>query len=88
MKISLNELAVIDRYLDDQMDPDERQLFESRLLSDTDLRKNVDLQKQARHIVVLHGRSKLRTSLEVLHRSYFTDAAHFVFRERVLSYFR
>jgi hypothetical protein len=88
MKTSLSELVEIDRFIDDEMETGERFLFESRQQLDTELRVSVTVQKQVRRLVTLQGKSKLRESLDELHRVYFTDTAHLIFREKILSYFR
>lgn len=88
MKTSLNELIEIDRYIDNQMSVTQRSLFESRRETDGELNTTVVVQQQVRRLVTLHGRSKLRRSLEQIHYQYFNEPTHMVFREKIFSFFK
>ena len=88
MRISLNNIRDIERYIDGTMEPNDALLFEEKLRSDSLLKLNVLLQEKVLAIVRMYHRKKLKMELEELHQRIFNDPGKVMFRERVMGIFR
>lgn len=87
MKTSLNELQDIETYLLNEMKPDERLLFEARMLLQDELRKNTAWQKQAYQFIQRYSRKKLKAEIEAVHQQLFKKPEHQSFREYIAALF-
>jgi hypothetical protein len=88
MRISLNNIREIERYIEGTMDRNEAVLFEEKMRSDSLLRLNVSLQEKVLAIVRMYHRKKLKMELEEVHERIFNDPGKVIFRERVMAIFR
>ncbi|HEY5917969.1 MAG TPA: hypothetical protein VIU13_11230 [Chryseolinea sp.] len=88
MRISLNNIRDIERYIDGTMERNDALLFEEKLRSDSLLKLNVLLQEKVLAIVRMYHRKKLKMELEELHQRIFNDPGKVMFRERVMGIFR
>ena len=88
MRISLNNIREIERYVEGTMDRNEAVLFEEKMRSDSLLRLNVSLQEKVLAIIRMYHRKKLKMELEEIHQRIFNDPGKVTFRERVLEIFR
>jgi hypothetical protein len=88
MRISLNNIREIERYIEGTMDRNDAVLFEEKMRSDSLLRLNVNLQEKVLAIIRMYHRRRLKIELEELHQRIFNDPAKVTFRERVMGIFR
>jgi hypothetical protein len=87
MRISLNKIRDIERYIDGAMERNDALLFEEKLRSDSLLRLNVLLQEKVLAIVRMYHRRKLKMELEEIHQRIFNDPGKVNFRERLMRIF-
>jgi hypothetical protein len=73
MRPALERLQRIERYLNGKMNPVERLWLESQLLWDTDLRKEVAIQKRLFTGLRQEGRQQLKKELKGIHRQLYKD---------------
>jgi len=88
MRISLNNIREIERYIEGTMDRYDAVLFEEKMRNDSLLRLNVSLQEKVLAIVRMYHRKKLKMELEEVHERIFNDPEKVTFRERVMGIFR
>ncbi len=70
MRISLNNIREIERYIEGTMERNEAVLFEEKMRSDSLLRLNVILQEKVLAIIRMYHRRKLKIELEEVHNEY------------------
>ena len=87
MKTSISETIQIEKYLMEQLHPEEKTLFEARLKLDGNLRTNTVFQKVLRRLLRLYHRRKLKQEVAHIHDHLFHDPARIHFRESVLKHF-
>jgi hypothetical protein len=88
MRISLNNIREIERYIEGTMDRNDAVLFEERMRSDSLLRLNVSLQEKVLAIIRMYHRKRLKMELEEVHERIFNDPGKVTFKERVMEIFR
>lgn len=87
MRISLNEIKIIEGHLLNKLMPAESLLFNARLANDPVLRFNVFLQRQIHIVIRLYQRKKIRAEIESAHDRLFEDPIHAAFQQTVRHYF-
>lgn len=75
MRSELNELALIDSYLFHQLDQQQTQLVETRVLTNEAFAENVDTQRTAHRLIRLYGRNAQRKRLEDIYRLLLNEPA-------------
>jgi hypothetical protein len=88
MRTSLNNIKLAEDYLNKQLTTGDKLLFEARMLLDHDMLTNVKAQRSAVELVKQYSREQLRTEIEAVHQTLFTNKQHRTFAQRVLSIFR
>ena len=87
MKTLWTRIAEIDKYLLEEMTPEESVFFEAKILIDKNLAEDVEVQKQIHGIVRLHHATRLRAELQQIHQNLFSDTRT-SFARSVLKYFK
>lgn len=87
MKISLNDLRLIEDYLLTGLDQEENCLLEAKLILQPELKEELYWQGKTYQIVRDYGRNQLKTEIEKIHQTLFTAPEHQNFRQRILSLF-
>jgi hypothetical protein len=87
MRISLNNIREIERYIEGTMERNDAVLFEEKMRRDSLLRLNVSLQEKMLVIIRMYHRKKLKMELEELHQRIFNDPGKVTFRESVTRIF-
>ena len=72
----MNETALIDRYLLGQLSPEDRVLFEARLLIDDALAEKTVAQERLHTIVVQSARRQLKREIAAAEQHVFKHPAH------------
>ena len=87
MRTSLHEIKQAEDYLLNEIDPQDKLLFEARLILSPQLREDVLWQQQTYTLVKQYGRKKLKAELEALHQQLFTQKQHQSFAQKIKSFF-
>lgn len=88
MRISLNNTQLIERYLDNMLNPDDRLLFEARLILSPALRMDLYFQKKVYFLVKMYHRKKVKEKMEILHQQIFSDPSDAVYRQNIYQLFK
>jgi hypothetical protein len=88
MRISLNNIRDIERYVEGTMEQSEVVLFEERMRHDSLIKLNVILHEKVMVLIRMYHRRKLKMELEEVHNRLFNDPEKVMFRERVIGIFR
>ncbi len=84
MRTSLIEIMEIEKYLDNELVPQDRLLFEARLEIDAGLKQNVSLQRKIYALLKAHREYQLRELMQHHYESFLMDSRN---RNRLLSIF-
>jgi hypothetical protein len=76
----MNETALIDQYLLGQLSPEDRVLFEAKLLIDDSLAEKTATQQHLHNIVVQSARRQLRREIAAAEQHVFEHAGHGAFQ--------
>lgn len=88
MRTSLNDIAHAEKYLHNRLSPEERLLFEARLLTSPLLRWNVSVQQKVYTFVKLYHRKKIKQQAKNVHDKLFHDARHADWKEEIIQLFK
>lgn len=88
MRTSLNEIKLIADYLDGNLNPDDRLVFEARLLLEPELLLNVSLQKQIYLGLEEYHRQRMKAALSDWHDEFMASPGKINFRNRILNLFK
>ena len=80
---SWNDLVLIEKYLTERMSPADRMAFETRLVTDPELRLNVDAQGKVYELLRIYNREKMGRRLDAIHARIFSDPAKRIFADSV-----
>lgn len=80
MKTSLNDVKIIDQYLQDQQSPGDRLITEARLITDAQFREQVSHQRLVLRIIRYFGRKNFKSRLQSVHHRLMMEED---FRKRV-----
>lgn len=86
MKI-LHEIKEIENYLQGNLNPSSKLVFEARLSLDPVLTLRVNWQRRLYSIIRLSGRRKIKSEAERIHRRLFSDPAKQGFRQQIFQLF-
>jgi len=87
MRISLNNIRTIEKYLLGAMDQETCFLFEAEIQSDPTLKFNVYVQQKVMSLLRIYHRKKLKAELEVVHQRLFGDPDKHVFKQSIAQLF-
>jgi len=88
MKISLSEIAETEKYLLHEMRPGQRLVFQAKLLTNGDLRRDTFFHNMAHRMIRLYQRKKIKAEIEAAYERLFTDPEKASFREEILKLFK
>ncbi len=88
MTTSSNNNRTIEKYLQGEMSPSEKFLFEAQLLINPGLRMEVRAQKKAYTLVRMYHRKKLKEELESVHQQIFSDPEKTIYQQHVYQLFK
>jgi hypothetical protein len=83
MRTSLNDIKLIERYLDNTLAGADRLLFEARMLVSKELRQNVALQKKIYSLVEYHHGVLLKDKFNQLYQQLCNDFSRSSIKEEV-----
>ena len=87
MKTSSHKAPQIEKYLLQQMNSEERLLFEAQMVLHPDLAENTQWQQHTYHLVQQYGRQQLRAELGEVHQTLFTHSKYRRFRQKIFRLF-
>ncbi len=87
MRTSLNEIRMIEAYLDNQLRVPDRLLFEARILTNPSLRLNVWLQKKVLQLLRIYHRNKIREAAGEYDEQFFYNPKNAEYRKRIMNLF-
>lgn len=88
MRTSLNEIKLIADYLDGNLNPDDRLVFEARLLLEPELSLNVSLQKQIYLGLEEYHHQRIKAALSNWHDEIMANPGKINLRNRILNLFK
>jgi hypothetical protein len=88
MRTSLNEIKEIESYLLDLLEPGERLVFETRMVLNKKLRRDVALQQKTYAVIQYHFRSTLKNEFEHHHAKLFNDPSRVSLKSKILNLFK
>jgi len=87
MRTSLIEIQKIERYLQHTASAEDMLLMEARLLTNPDLRDDVEAQRKAYRLIHRYGRQQVKQAIAAADRQLFSQKKHLGFRQRILNIF-
>jgi hypothetical protein len=87
MRTSLNRIKEIENFIDGKISGGEALIFQAKLLLNSELRQEIQLQRQTISVIKLHGRKKLMEEIETIHRDLFNQNSNHFLKTRIRSLF-
>ncbi|MEL1242682.1 hypothetical protein AAEO56_00295 [Flavobacterium sp. DGU11] len=87
MKTSWNDMQAIEGYALSSGNPEDRVLFQARLLLEPQLKASVHWQQETYALAREYGRLKLKTEIEEVANEVFTAKKHESFRQKIRNIF-
>ena len=75
MRTSLNEIQQAEKFLQQEMNPGDKLVFEARMLTNPVLKMNLFFQQKVYTIVRRYHLKKLKEEAEIAHQRLFNDPA-------------
>lgn len=88
MTTSQNNTGLIEKYLNGRLSPADRFLFESRLIIDPVLKRDLFFQEKTLRLIKMYHREKLKEELENLHQQMFNNPDKINFRQSIYQLFK
>ena len=88
MMTSRNNTIAIEKYLNGRLSPVDRFIFESRLIIDPVLKKDLYFQKKTHQLIKQYHREKLKEEINALHQSIFNNPGKINFRQNIYQLFK
>ncbi len=88
MNTSQNNTRLIEKYLNGRLSPADRFLFESRLVIDPVLKRDLYFQKKTLQLIKTYHRERLKEELETLHQQIFNNPDKINFRLSINQLFK
>ncbi|MBA4056968.1 MAG: hypothetical protein C0490_19795 [Marivirga sp.] len=88
MRTSLNNIRLIEKFLNGQMAPEESMSFHMRLIEDPLLKINLRIQEKIYALIRLYHRKKLKEEIQSVEHKMFSDPLKAGFRESIQYYFK
>ncbi len=83
----MNETCLIEKYLDNTLDPKERLLIEAQCLVDQELKNKIFWQKQTYDLIHWFGRKQLKKDISAAEKQIFSQKHYQSFRKIIQSIF-
>jgi|GEM_PF-3348241 hypothetical protein len=80
----MSDIVTTEKFLLNEMRPEDRLLFEARLLVEDELKANTVIHRLIHRIVLLYHRKKMKAELDQLHARLLNDPSDSRLRESVL----
>lgn len=87
MRTSLNNILETEQYLAGQLSPEDRLLYDARLIVDGELNEQTRWQQHTYEVIHAYGRMQFRNKLEKMHERFMTEPQHNSFRNKILKIF-
>lgn len=87
MRTSLNKLKIIEKYLQQELNPADKLLLDAQLLLDKDLQDNFYWQQKSYQLIRFYGREKLRKKLLTVEQELFVNPVHQNFMDKIKAFF-
>jgi hypothetical protein len=87
MKTLFRNILQTEKYLQQELTPEDSLVYQARLIVDADLRKDTFFHRMVHKLVRLYHRKKLKAQVETIHENLFNDPAKVHFRERIMKLF-
>lgn len=88
MTTSQKNTRLIEKYLNGRLSPADRFLFESRLIIDPVLKRDLFFQEKTLRLIKMYHREKLKEELETLHQQMFNNPDKINFRQSIYQLFK
>ena len=88
MKTSFPDIIRTEKYLRNELDPQETLLFEARLLVSEEWRANTYFHKMVHRLVQIYNRRRLKSEVEAVYERLFQTPANASFRDQMTSLFK
>lgn len=88
MMTSLNNLIVIERYLQGELPQADRLVFEAQMLVQPALRTDFRFQRKVHELIRMYHRKKLKEELETVYQRLFNDPQKRNFRKKIGQIFK
>lgn len=88
MMTSPNNVQMIERYLQGQLSPVDRLVFEAHMLAQPALQTEVHFQRKVFDLIRMYHRKKLKEELETVHQRLFNDPRKRSFRQKIEQIFK
>lgn len=83
----MNDIRQTEAYLDETQAPDEKLVFEARLITQPLLRLNMFFQQKIYRVVRVYHRRQQKEKMESVHRELFSDPAKKEFQQNIRQLF-
>lgn len=87
MRTSLNNIKAIDDYLLGSMAPGDALLFEAKILLNSDLREDVQVQQSTYALIRQYGRQSIKAEIMAVQQTLTTAPQHYGFMQRIKNLF-
>lgn len=88
MRTSLNDIAHTEKYLKNQLPPEDKLLFEARLLTNPLLRWNVTAQQKVYTLLKLYHRRKTKEQAQSVQQRLLKESQHAAWKEQITQLFK
>jgi hypothetical protein len=88
MRISLNEIELIDGYIFNNNPTEDALLFDAMVIINPSLSNQITWQKKTHALIGQYSRKKIKAEIESVHQQLFNEPAHKNFRQKILSFFK
>ena len=88
MRTSLNNIKAIDDYLLGSMTPGDALLFEANVLLNSDLKDDIQHQKNTYSIIIQYSRRQIKDELMAVQKTLATAPQHRGFMRRIANLFK
>ena len=84
----MNETQQLERYLQNQLPPEDKLVLDARCLLDAEFRNNMFWQQKAYVLINQMGRKKLKAEIEAVQDRLFSENRFMVFRNKIKNIFK
>lgn len=87
MKTSYSNLVQTEKFLRNELPPEESLVLQAKAVVDSGVRKNIFFHRMVHRLVLLYGRKKTKADIEAMHIRLLNTADKPAFRDRILKIF-
>jgi len=88
MRTSLNEIRLLEDYIQQRLPTEDKLLLEAKFILDEDLQERLSLQMRCYQLIQQYGREKTREQLQRVEQEIFSQPVHRRFVQKIKQYFR